>query len=279
MSKSLQLLCQYDSDNEDRIDNQNDIASFNQQHIQDEVKLLLDSLCNDIASKVDAERFSTYRTTCDEHELHLSSSSSECDSSSTSSWSLSSDSDNESMNHDEHSPTKSKHVKAPKTKGELDLDDLPPIEHLDINVTTEHLIHFGRVVTIVDRLVSVLSFKNMPALDLDSVLFMKCGRPLGTVFDVFGPVSQPIYVVRFNSEQEITAYSISVDMPVYFVPTLGDPLTKFVFVNQLMQEKGSDASWEHNNEPPDECRDFSDDEQEKMAKNNASKKRTHSNAK
>ena len=30
--------------------------------------------------------------------------------------------------------------------------------------------------------------------------------------------------------------------------------------------KGSDASWENNNEPPDRYLDFSDDEQERMAK-------------
>lgn len=275
MSSSLALISGYnsDSDEEDKVPTLK-IEQTEQENVDQQVRLLLDTLLTNVATRVDAEAFSTYRTTCDDHELLLSSS--DCESSSTSSWSLSSDvdSDEESMQQSD-SPSKPKPYRAPKTKGELGLDDLPPIQHLDINVQTEHLVHFGRVATIVDRLVSVLSFKNMPALDLDSVLFMKSGRPLGSVFDVFGPVAQPIYVIRFNTEEEISAYGVKVDMPVYFVPTLGDPLTKFVFVHQLMQEKGSDASWEHNNEPPEECRDFSDDEDERAAKNNSSKKRVH----
>lgn len=285
MSNSLQLISNYNSDSEndetEQMDQQGNsgenILNENEEIINEQVTTLVKSIINHVVLRVDGESFSTYRTTCDEHELQLNESSDD-DSSSLSSWSLDSDdeSDDQVITGDRNNdPSKPKQFRSVKTKGELDLNDLPPIQHLDINMSTDLLVHLGRVVTIVDRLVSIVSFKNTPALDLDTVLFMKTGRPLGTVFDVFGPVSQPIYVVRFNTQEEITDYGVTLDMPVYFVPTVGDPVTKFVFVKQLMQEKGSDASWEHNNEPPEECKDFSDDEEERNAKSISGKKRPH----
>lgn len=269
---SLQLIANYESEVEESIE----CINNNDNIIQRDVQILLNSLINQVVTRVNCETLSTYRTTCNSRELCPPKS--DDDDSSLSSWSLDSDEDIT----DRNTLTKSSQMspcRPPKTKGELDLDDLPPIQHLNINVETDNLVHLGRVLTIVDRLVSVQSFKNIPALDLDSALFLKSGRPLGTVFDVFGPVSQPVYVVRFNTVEEISSHGITVDTPVYFVPTLGDPFTKFVFVGQLMQEKGSDASWENNNEPPDECKDYSDDEQEREAKRQAGRKRNFATTK
>lgn len=262
---SLSLLANYESDDEESIDCTKDDSLIKQ-----DVQILLNSLVNQVVARVNIQTLFNYRTTCNSDELLLPSS--DDDSSSLSSWSLASDLDDDDASSKPDAGSKGPY-RPPKTKGELDLDDLPPIQHLNINVQTDNLVHLGRVITIVDRLVTVQSFKNTPALDLDSALFLKSGRPLGTVFDVFGRVSEPIYVIRFNSVEEIASHGVKVDTPVYYVPTLGDPLTKFVFLNQLMQEKGSDASWENNNEPPDECKDYSDDEQEREAKRKAGKKR------
>jgi H/ACA ribonucleoprotein complex non-core subunit NAF1 len=68
-------------------------------------------------------------------------------------------------------------------------------------------------------------------------------------------------VLRFNSQQEISENHILVDMPVYYAPNL--PFTSYVFTSHLMAMRGSDASWKHDNEPPDDVKEYSDDEEER----------------
>ena len=53
-------------------------------------------------------------------------------------------------------------------------------------------------------------------------------------------------------------------MEVYFAPRTRH--TAYVFVDALFKQKGSDASWEHDQEPPEGCLDYSDDEEERRAK-------------
>lgn len=109
--------------------------------------------------------------------------------------------------------------------------------------------------------VVVQSLPNIPAYDLDTVLFLDQGRrPLGHIYDVMGQVTSPHYVVRFNSKEEIDTMSITKDLPVYSAPN--SEHTQYVFLKQLMKLRGSDASWKDDNEVPVEFIDFSDDEQE-----------------
>lgn len=165
------------------------------------------------------------------------------------------------------------------TKGELTLEDLPPIEKLQISVDTDELTQLGFVSSIVDRLVVIQSFKNIPAIDLDSVLFCKEGAALGKIFDVIGPVKQPNYVLRFNSINDIKDSKLEINYPIYYIESTKKSLTKYVFVDSLIKEKGSDASWKHNNEPPPEVIDYSDDETERIEnwKRNAKSRKKHFN--
>ncbi|XP_025412858.1 H/ACA ribonucleoprotein complex non-core subunit NAF1 isoform X2 [Sipha flava] len=152
-----------------------------------------------------------------------------------------------------------------RTKGELDISDLPPIEDLKISVDEDKCQPIGCIKSIVDTLVIVEAFLNQPALDIDSVLFVDRGqRALGRVFDVFGPVNKPFYAVRFNNSDHIKKFDINIKEPVYCAPQT--EYANFVMVSQLMKMKGSDASWRHNNEPPCEYLDYSDDEAEQQAK-------------
>ncbi|CAG2170198.1 unnamed protein product [Oppiella nova] len=146
---------------------------------------------------------------------------------------------------------------------------------MSISVAAEELSQLGTVASIVDQLVVIQSFRLMPALDLDSVLFLKDGQPLGQVFDVFGPVVEPRYAVRFDTADEITARQISVGTPVYFATQRQQPITSYVFAEQLRQMKGSDASWKHNNEPPGDVVEYSDDETEQMDRHRQRAKRSH----
>lgn len=162
-----------------------------------------------------------------------------------------------------------------KVNGELDLSDLPLVEDLHISVPEEEMQHIGEISGIVDQLVVVQSLQSMPALDLDSVLFLAGGKPLGEIFDVFGPVLQPSYAVRFNNHGEIVEKEISIGLPVYYAPTHED-ITSYVFVEQLRKLKGSDASWKDNAELPCALQEFSDDDEEKKFKQKlVAKNRNH----
>lgn len=162
-----------------------------------------------------------------------------------------------------------------KTKGEMLIEELPPPEEecIQLNCDVDRLQQIGSVTKILENLVMVESFKNLPALDLDSVLFFRTGKSIGRVFDVIGSVSKPFYVIRFASSQKVTESAIFVNMPVYFVPPdlcLASfrelNVTKYVLVSQLKSSKGTDASWLHNNEPPENVKEYSDDEEERKDK-------------
>jgi len=161
----------------------------------------------------------------------------------------------------------------PKTKNELGMKDLPPVEELDMAVTESEVVKIGTITGCVDELVVVESCPGNPAIDLDSVLFLDSGRrPLGRVFDVIGPVSRPLYCVRFNSKEHIREKEVVQGLDVFYAPK--SEYTSFVFLDQLMKLKISDASWRDDEEPPPNFLDFSDDEEERQAKqrrNNAKK--------
>lgn len=73
-------------------------------------------------------------------------------------------------------------------------------------------------------------------------------------------------MLRFNSQREILDAKLQLNSPVYYAEGQQQPITKYVFVHQLEKEKGTDASWKHNNEPPPSEIDYSDDEVERIEK-------------
>lgn len=156
----------------------------------------------------------------------------------------------------------------PTTAGELKLSDLPPLEDLKISVPADSLIKIGKVLNVVDVLVVVESIQKMPPLDIDTILFKSDGEPLGAVFDVFGPIKEPHYTIRFNRPDQVKEKNIELNMPVFFVPQSERKITKFAFIEELKKIKGTDASWENDNEPPECVLEYSDDEEEKQAKSN-----------
>ncbi|GAB0087884.1 hypothetical protein DMENIID0001_022410 [Sergentomyia squamirostris] len=162
-------------------------------------------------------------------------------------------------------PSSRQRVTGVKAKGEMDLCDLPPIEDLQINVREEECLHLGKILSIVEQMVLVEAKRGGAVLDLDTVLFVDRGhKVLGKIFDVLGQVNQPIYCIRFNSTQQISDKGFTVGMDVFWVAK--PEHSSIVVVSNLMQQKGSDASWEHDIEPPDGCLDYSDDEQERASR-------------
>ncbi|GFU80424.1 retrovirus-related Pol polyprotein from transposon 412 [Trichonephila clavipes] len=110
--------------------------------------------------------------------------------------------------------------------------ELPPVEDLQISVQENELEKLGEITGIVDKLVVIHSFENLPALDEGSVLFLSATKPLGKVYEVFGPVSKPFYSVRFNSNKAIVEKGITLHTFVLYTPKKDD-LALYVLIDQL----------------------------------------------
>ncbi|XP_044740125.1 H/ACA ribonucleoprotein complex non-core subunit NAF1 [Chrysoperla carnea] len=209
-----------------------------------------------------------------------SDSSSSSSSSSDDEASYNSDSsDNESIkiissnaNEKKKSPIQRKNKKT-----ELDLNDLPPIENLQISVPESVCVELGSVVSIVEEQVVIAALPNMPPLDIDTVLFLNKGEEtLGLIFDVFGPVNNPMYTVRFNNKEDILNKNVKVGIQVYCAPTTEH--TSYVLVSDLMKIKGSDASWKEDQEPPANLLEYSDDEEERRMRAKRKNKQNNDDA-
>ncbi|XP_064537762.1 H/ACA ribonucleoprotein complex non-core subunit NAF1 isoform X2 [Drosophila montana] len=182
------------------------------------------------------------------------------------------DCDDDDDDEDVEDDARPRRRQPPKVRGEMLLDELPPIHQLEITVPEDECIELGKVHSIVDQLVLVSVLPNSMLFDLDTVLFLEKGRKvLGQVFDVLGQVADPLYCVRFNTNQQIKERNINIGDIVYCAPQTEH--TQFVILSKLMQVRGSDASWEHDVEPPARFIDYSDDEAEREARWEQRKKR------
>lgn len=82
--------------------------------------------------------------------------------------------------------------------------------------------------------VTVSAIPNTAAYDLDTLLFLDNGkRPLGFIFDVLGPVTSPLYAIRYNSADEIKKLNIEVGLKVYSAQN--SKHTQYVFLQDLLK--------------------------------------------
>ena len=155
----------------------------------------------------------------------------------------------------------------PRTRNELAIDELPPIENLTITLSDETPIErIGHIRHIIDgKLLIIESLIHSPPLNDDSVLFNRDRRSIGLIFETFGPVEKPYYSIRYNDPNSVHQRQIELNQEVFYAPK-ETTYTKYVFVQELRALKGSDASWEDDNEPPKFAIEYSDDEQERTAK-------------
>lgn len=78
------------------------------------------------------------------------------------------------------------------------------------------------------------SYKGTAPLDIDSVLFLDKGkRPLGKVFDVLGPVAEPVYTIRFTNSDQIKTNNVEKGMKVYCAPKTEH--SSYVFLPDLLK--------------------------------------------
>ncbi|KAM3832089.1 H/ACA ribonucleoprotein complex non-core subunit NAF1 isoform 2-T2 [Vipera latastei] len=193
------------------------------------------------------------------------SSESDSDTDEDSSSSLSSSSSPPLLSDDDNQQDKNENNSSATKKSELTKEPLPVEDVMIILPESVKLMPFGKVSSIIEHLVIIESEKGLPPVNENTVLFKEDRHSLGKIFEIFGPVSHPFYVVQFNSPEHIQSKDIKIKDAVCFAPAV-ESFTQYIFPEKLKQEKGSDASWKNDEEPPLEALDFSDDEKEKAAK-------------
>jgi H/ACA ribonucleoprotein complex non-core subunit NAF1 len=77
-----------------------------------------------------------------------------------------------------------------------------------------------------------------------------------------------LYQVKFNNGYPLDPEKMRISRDVFHVPKR----SRFVFLNQIKQMKGSDASNVHDEEPADHELEFSDDEAEAAFKSSLKRK-------
>ncbi|XP_047220304.1 H/ACA ribonucleoprotein complex non-core subunit NAF1 isoform X2 [Girardinichthys multiradiatus] len=139
-----------------------------------------------------------------------------------------------------------------KARDEVLVEELPAVEDVSVTLPEEaELQPVGTVSSIVQQLVIIQSLKDTPPLNEDSILFRSDRVAVGKVFEVFGPVYSPLYILRFNSSDQISSKGLTEGLTVYYAPALKE-YTEYILTQQLKLLKGSDASWKNDEEPPEE---------------------------
>ncbi|XP_073122252.1 uncharacterized protein [Henckelia pumila] len=142
------------------------------------------------------------------------------------------------------------------SKNELKI--LPPVPSISVTFQPHHqTLHVGIILSIIGAQVIVEGIEKHDPLDEGSILWITESRsPLGIIDEIFGPVKNPYYVVRFNSEREIPP-NIQQGTSISFVSEFAN----HVLHDKSLYQKGYDASGENDEELSDEL-EFSDDEKE-----------------
>ncbi|TKW26475.1 hypothetical protein SEVIR_3G192400v4 [Setaria viridis] len=144
-----------------------------------------------------------------------------------------------------------------RSKSKHEVEVLPPVPKIEIKLEPHHqTLPVGTISAIMGERVIVEGSVQHNPLNEGSILWITESRmPLGIVDELFGPVKNPYYLVRYNSEEEIPA-GISTGTSVSFVAEFADHILNM----KELYAKGYDASAD-NDEQEDEP-EFSDDEKE-----------------
>jgi rRNA processing protein Gar1 len=79
--------------------------------------------------------------------------------------------------------------------------------------------------------VTIKPSANIPSLDYDTVLFDENAEVMGTIFEIFGRINEPMYAIRFNNAEEAQKWPVGTK--VMYDPKNCE-LTHTNFVDSLM---------------------------------------------
>lgn len=147
-----------------------------------------------------------------------------------------------------------------------------PIKAVDFELEANEAVEpLGSVLSLVGRVLVVQARRGTQPLKEDSVLCFEDRRIVGRVAEVFGPVAQPFYTVRFTTPGELQKLGAAKGDAVFVVTRAADYLGK-ARLKVIRAQRGCDAS-DVNNEEPKTPMDFSDDEEERAFKRQRKRKR------
>lgn len=171
-----------------------------------------------------------------------------------------------------------------RTKNEVDADRIE-IEPVLVTIAeSDHLVELGTISSILEKGVIVRTagssqvemrhtwsgedIEKAKALNVGSILCFEDRTPLGRVFDTFGPVHAPYYIVRFNKQADIESITQAKQgARVFYVKEYSE-----VVYGAQVRSKGYDSSNMHDEEADaGEC-EYSDDEAERAAKSSRKRK-------
>ncbi|KAI9889748.1 MAG: hypothetical protein M1814_004950 [Vezdaea aestivalis] len=141
------------------------------------------------------------------------------------------------------------------------------VERPDVAISPEtKVVELGTVESITEStiLIKAATTGEYQVLEEGSVVCNSERQVIGVVADLLGRVQIPRYTVRFNSNEEINTFGISLETKIFYPE--GDGFIKKVFTAPLRGLKGSDASNVYDEEPAANEVDFSDDEAEQQHK-------------
>ncbi|XP_059312744.1 H/ACA ribonucleoprotein complex non-core subunit NAF1 isoform X2 [Lycium ferocissimum] len=147
-------------------------------------------------------------------------------------------------------------VKGPiKSKNEVQV--LPPVPEVTATLQPQHQMQpVGVVTSILGAQVVVEGVEKHTPLYDGSILWITESRsPLGIIDEIFGPVKNPYYIVRYNSDNEVPP-GIHPGTLISFVPEF----SSHILNDNSLYKKGYDASGENDEEVSED--EFSDDEKE-----------------
>ncbi|WVZ03185.1 hypothetical protein V8G54_023991 [Vigna mungo] len=139
-----------------------------------------------------------------------------------------------------------------------ELQNLPVVPPVNAALEPHHqTLPVGIITSILGAQVIVEGVEKHDPLNEGSILWLTESRkPLGLIDEIFGPVKNPFYIVRYNSESEVPE-GINGGTLISFVPEFAE----HVLNNKDLYRKGYDASGANDEELSDEM-EFSDDEKE-----------------
>ncbi|KAJ1667827.1 hypothetical protein IW140_001378 [Coemansia sp. RSA 1813] len=148
----------------------------------------------------------------------------------------------------------------PSTRNEV-VDPLVSKPSMDVVPETATLSELGVIQSIVGSAVIIRAHQSAErqVVDSESIVALSDRRVLGLVFDVFGPITRPMYTVRFPAPEDIDASVCVVGTPVFYSPELAQMVD-----TSAIRVKGTDASNEYDEEVGSDAMEFSDDEAERM---------------
>ncbi|KAI6234539.1 H/ACA ribonucleoprotein complex non-core subunit NAF1 [Aphelenchoides fujianensis] len=134
--------------------------------------------------------------------------------------------------------------------------ELPPIESVKIDkdaIIPSDLKAFGVVCDVIEFVATVRSNAGIPPLDYDTVLFDCKGEVVAPIFEIFGPVDEPMYALRFSTPEEAAAHPAGLQL--FYVPE-NPTYTRVVFPGELEKRPTSTGTLSES--------EFSDDEAERV---------------